>query len=52
VVATFGYDAFGRRKAKVTATTTQYLHDGLNPVQELTGANPPGVVSDRVKVIP
>jgi RHS repeat-associated protein len=46
VVATIGYDAFGRRKAKVTATTTQYLYDGLNPVQELTGANPPGVTAN------
>jgi hypothetical protein len=42
-VATIGYDAFGRRKAKVTATATQYLYDGLNPVQELSSGSSPTV---------
>ena len=40
--ATFAYDAFGRRMNKtVNGTTTQFLYDGLNPVQELNGAAPP-----------
>ncbi|HVN63162.1 MAG TPA: RHS repeat-associated core domain-containing protein, partial [Candidatus Binataceae bacterium] len=40
--ASFLYDAFGRRAAKViNGTTTQFLYDGLNPVQELDGASPP-----------
>lgn len=39
--ASFGYDAFGRRRTKtVGGTTTQFLYDGLNPVQELSGAVP------------
>ncbi len=46
MVATIGYDAFGRRQTKVTATARQYLYDGLNPVQELTGATPPGVTAN------
>jgi RHS repeat-associated protein len=40
----FGYDAFGRRTTKTvtppspgTPTTTTYLHDGLNPLQERVG---------------
>jgi YD repeat-containing protein len=38
VSASFGYDAFGRRRAKtVSSTTTQFLYDALNPVQELSG---------------
>lgn len=41
VNASFQYDAFGRRIQKtVNATTTKYLYDGLNPVQELTGTIP------------
>jgi hypothetical protein len=44
VVATLGYDGLGRRQAKITSSTTQYLYDGLNPVQELSGANPPAVL--------
>jgi RHS repeat-associated protein len=40
--ANFVYDAFGRRASKtVGGVTTQFLYDGLNPVQELNGANPP-----------
>ena len=36
VSATFAYDGFGRRRAKtVSGTTTQFLYDGLNSVQEL-----------------
>src|SRR5205823_2999359 len=34
----FRYDAFGRRVAKTAAgTTTSYLYDGDNPVQEIVG---------------
>ncbi len=33
----FMYDGLGRRAAKsIDGVTTQYLHDGLNPVQELS----------------
>jgi len=40
--ASFAYDAFGRRIAKtVNGVTTRFLHDGLNPVQELDGTNTP-----------
>jgi len=36
----FAYDAFGRRiKKTVGASTTQFLYDGLNPVQELSATN-------------
>jgi hypothetical protein len=36
--ATFTYDGFGWRVKKVIGgTTTQFLYDGLNPVQELNG---------------
>ena len=39
--ASFGYDAWGRRKTKtVSSTTTNYLFDGLNIVQELSGSTP------------
>src|SRR5713226_2976080 len=38
--ASFVYDAFGRRvKKTISGTTTQYLYDGLNPVQELNSSN-------------
>ena len=38
---TFQYDPFGRRVAKTNLTsTTNYLYDGLNPVQELSGTTP------------
>jgi RHS repeat-associated protein len=37
----FAYDGFGRRRAKtIGGTTTQFLYDGLNPVQELAGGTP------------
>jgi RHS repeat-associated protein len=37
VNTTFQYDAFGRRVSKTIGGTTQYLYDGVNPVQELSG---------------
>ena len=41
VSASFAYDGFGRRRAKtVSGTTTQFLYDGLNPVQELASGTP------------
>jgi hypothetical protein len=41
VSASFGYDGFGRRRTKtVGGTTTQFLYDGLNPVQELASGTP------------
>jgi YD repeat-containing protein len=41
VNGSFAYDAFGRRRSKtVGGTTTQFLYDGLNPVQELSGGSP------------
>ena len=40
-VASFQYDALGRRIAKTVAgTATGFLYDGINPVQELTGTTP------------
>jgi RHS repeat-associated protein len=39
--ASFTYDAFGRRASKTIAGTgTQFLYDGVNPVQELQGGAP------------
>jgi YD repeat-containing protein len=39
--ASFQYDPFGRRVSKTTSgATTNYLYDGLNPVQELSGGAP------------
>lgn len=39
--ASFQYDPFGRRVAKATILgTTNYLYDGVNPVQELSGSTP------------
>jgi RHS repeat-associated protein len=39
--ASFDYDAVGRRRAKtISSATTQFLYDGLNPVQELTSGTP------------
>jgi RHS repeat-associated protein len=41
VSGSFAYDAFGRRRSKtIGGTTTQFLYDGLNPVQELSGGSP------------
>ena len=37
----FQYDPLGRRVAKtILGATTNYLYDGVNPVQELSGATP------------
>ncbi|HEV2387691.1 MAG TPA: RHS repeat-associated core domain-containing protein [Candidatus Acidoferrales bacterium] len=36
--ASFAYDPFGRRQGKtINSTNTNFLYDGLNPVQELAG---------------
>lgn len=41
VTASFRYDAFGRRVGKtVNGVATDYLFDGANPVQELSGGAP------------
>lgn len=40
VAASFAYDAMGRRRSKtIGSTTTGFLYDGLNPVQELSGGS-------------
>ena len=40
-IASYVYDPLGRRQKRTTSgTTTQYLYDGLNPVQEKVGATP------------
>jgi RHS repeat-associated protein len=45
--ASFVYDAFERRMNKtVGGTTTQFLYDRLNPVQELNGASPPAATAN------
>ena len=37
----FQYDPFGRRVGKtILTTTTNYLYDGVNPLQELSGTTP------------
>src|SRR5260370_16706695 len=35
--ASFQYDAFGRRVRKTIGGATQFLYDGANPVQEISG---------------
>jgi RHS repeat-associated protein len=41
VSASFQYDPFGRRVSKTIGTAvTNYLYDGVNPVQELAGGAP------------
>jgi len=41
VNASFTYDGLARRRSKTIAgATTQFLYDGLNPVQELAGGTP------------
>jgi len=41
VSASFAYDGLGRRMSKtVNGTMTEFLYDGLNPVQELAGGSP------------
>ena len=38
-IATFSYDAFGRRTGKtINSTTTNFLYDGQNAVQEMQGS--------------
>jgi RHS repeat-associated protein len=45
--ASFTYDGFGRRVKKVIGgTTTQFLYDGLNPVQELNGKHNAAVIAN------
>src|SRR5881394_549388 len=39
VSANFQYDAFGRRVSKTIGGTTQFLYDGSNPVQEISGTS-------------
>jgi RHS repeat-associated protein len=39
--ATFGYDGLARRQSKtIGSTTTSFLYDGINLVQELSGSTP------------
>ncbi|MGC2695109.1 MAG: RHS repeat-associated core domain-containing protein, partial [Candidatus Angelobacter sp.] len=35
--ASFQYDAFGRRVSRTVNGTTQFVYDGVNPVEELSG---------------
>lgn len=45
--ASFVYDTIGRLAAKnINRTVTQFLYDGLNPVQELDGASTPDVTAN------
>ena len=39
VSASFQYDPFGRRVSKTIGATTQFLYDGANPIQELSGSS-------------
>jgi RHS repeat-associated protein len=39
VSASFQYDPFGRRVSKTIGGTTQFLYDGANPVQEISGSS-------------
>jgi len=44
--ATFVYDALGRRRQKTIAgTTTSFLYDGLNAIQEATGSDVTNVLT-------
>jgi RHS repeat-associated protein len=41
VNGSFAYDGIGRRRSKtIGGTTTEFLYDGLNPVQELASGTP------------
>lgn len=41
ITASFTYDPFGRRISKtILGASTNFLYDGLNPVQELSGTTP------------
>lgn len=43
----YAHDAFGRRMAKtIKGVETQFLYDGLNPVQELSGGSSPAVTAN------
>jgi RHS repeat-associated protein len=45
-VAAYQYDAFGRRvQNTLNGVMTQYLYDGLNPVEEFDGSSPPNVTA-------
>jgi RHS repeat-associated protein len=45
--AAFIYDGVGRRSGKnMNGAATQFLYDGLNPVQELDGSSPPNVTAN------
>lgn len=38
--ASFAYDAFGRREGRtISSTSRQFLYDGPNPIQELSGSS-------------
>jgi YD repeat-containing protein len=40
-IGSFAYDPLGRRVSKtIGASTTSFLYDGQNPVQELSGTTP------------
>jgi YD repeat-containing protein len=48
--ASFVYDAVGRRSGKtINGTTTNFLYDGANAVQELAGGTPVAVIFRRVR---
>jgi RHS repeat-associated protein len=41
IAASFGYDAFGRRiRTTINGTTSAFLYDALNTVQEIAGGTP------------
>ena len=49
--ASFGYDAFGRRSSStISGSTTSFLYDGLNIVQELTGASVKATILGGLKL--
>jgi uncharacterized protein RhaS with RHS repeats len=51
--ASFVYDAIGRRVSKnIGGTTTQFLYDGSNSVQELDGSNPPSPTANHSQWTP
>jgi hypothetical protein len=53
VTAGFTYRADGQRASRtVSGTTTGFLYDGLNPVQELSGAMPTATLSIVARVSP
>lgn len=47
----FQYDPFGRRFTKTSlVSTTNYIYDGLNPVQELSGTTPTAYILEGLNV--